>query len=86
VIRRTRTHQLLVEVDVGRRFRRRSDGQVVMGFGKYGGMLLSEVVNQDPGYLKWMLGTDLLDDAKVIIRQALDRQSQEPMRPDASNG
>ncbi len=64
-------HQLLVEVDIARRFRRRSDGQVVMGFGKYAGLPLSEVVRQDAGYLKWLVGTDLLDDAKVIIRQAL---------------
>jgi DNA polymerase-3 subunit epsilon len=74
-------HQLLVEVDIGRRFRRRSDGQVMMGFGKYAGMPLAEVAVQDPGYLHWLIGTDLLDDAKAIVRQALAGRSSEPANP-----
>lgn len=74
-------HGLLVEVDIGRKFRRRSDGQVVMGFGKYAGMPLVEVADRDPGYLKWLAGTDLLDDAKAIVHRALTGQPPEPANP-----
>ncbi len=64
-------HQLLVEVDIARKFRRGPDGRVVMGFGKYAGVPLAEVATRDPGYLRWLLGTDLLDDARMLVQRVL---------------
>jgi DNA polymerase-3 subunit epsilon len=64
-------HRLLVEVDVGRRFRRGPGGAVALNFGKYQGVPLAEVAGHDPGYLRWVLTTDLLDDARVFVGRAL---------------
>ena len=64
-------HDLLVEVDVGGRFRR-VEGRVVFGFGRYRGVPLDEVACRDPAYLRWMLGRDFLSDGGTWSRRALD--------------
>ena len=40
-------------------------------FGKYRGRALDEVAWQDPGYLRWMLGRDFLEDARALVERAL---------------
>ncbi len=64
-------HAALVEVDVGRRFRRDAAGHVAFGFGKHLGRSLADVARTDPGYLRWMLGQSFLDDAQGLVRRAL---------------
>ena len=64
-------HRMLTEVDVGRRFRLDPQRGVVFAFGKYDGVALGEVAERDAGYLRWMLGTDLLDDAREVVEGAL---------------
>jgi len=53
----------------------REDDRVVFNFGKYKGKPLDGVAAQAPDYLKWILGTDFPDDAKQLVRDALDGQS-----------
>ncbi len=74
----TGLHRLLVEVDVGRRFRRSPGGAVALNFGKYQGVPLAEVAGHDPGYLRWVLTTDLLDDARALVARALAGLPPEP--------
>ena len=64
-------HAALVEVDVGRRFRRDAGGHVAFGFGKHLGRRLADVARTDAGYLRWMLGQSFLDDAQALVRRAL---------------
>jgi DNA polymerase-3 subunit epsilon len=64
-------HRLLVEVDVGRRFRRGRGGAVLLNFGRFQGVALAEVAGHDPAYLRWVLTTDLLDDARALVERAL---------------
>src|SRR5437764_3318936 len=70
-------HAALVGVDVAGRFRRDPDGRVAFGFGKYVGRPLEEVAREDPGYLRWMLGQQFLDDAQALVRRALAGQPVE---------
>jgi DNA polymerase-3 subunit epsilon len=59
--------------DVGRRFHWR-DNEPVFGFGKLKGRSLRAVAS-DPEhrkYLRWMLDGDFHEDAKTIVREALD--------------
>ena len=67
----TALHEDLIEVDIGGRFRADS-GRVVFAFGKYQGYSLSQVAREDPGYLRWFLAQDFFDDAKELVRRALD--------------
>lgn len=69
-------HELLTEVDLAGRFRRRN-GTIVFGFGKYSGQALGEVAKADPSYLEWILASDFLDDVKELVRQALADQADE---------
>jgi DNA polymerase-3 subunit epsilon len=62
--------ELLTEVDVAGRFRCDA-GVVVFAFGKHLGRPLEEVARDEPGYLRWMLGQDFLDDVKELVEQAL---------------
>lgn len=78
--------RLLVEVDVGGRFRRGPGGEVVLGFGKFQGVPLVEVADRARGYLEWLLTTDLLDDARVLVRRALDGWPPEPPARDGAAG
>ena len=71
-------HRLLVEVDIGGRFRRGPDGGVVLGFGKFQGVPLVVVADRAPDYLRWLLTTDLLDDARELVRRALGGLLPEP--------
>lgn len=74
-------HRLLVEVDIARRFRRSTDGEIVMGFGKYQQVPLVQVAERDQGYLEWLLTTDLLDDARNLVCRVLDGLPPEPPTP-----
>ena len=48
------------------------DGRVVFNFGKHKGKPLVEVAASMPDYLQWILGSDFPDDAKQVVRDALD--------------
>ena len=48
------------------------DGRVVFNFGKHKGKPLAEVAAAAPDYLEWILGSDFPDDAKQVVRNALD--------------
>ena len=56
-------HASMTDVDIGGRFRTEGE-RVVFAFGKHLGRPLDEVASQDPGYLRWLLDGDFLDDAK----------------------
>ncbi|MEE8412899.1 MAG: 3'-5' exonuclease [Acidobacteriota bacterium] len=51
------------------------DGRVVFNFGKHKGKPLAEVAVAAPDYLKWILGSDFPDDAKQVVRDAVDGQA-----------
>ena len=57
-------------VDAEGRLRWRDD-DVVIGFGKNSGVKLKELVEKDPGYLKWILDKEFPEDTKDIIRKAM---------------
>lgn len=50
-------------------------GRVLFNFGKHKGKPLAAVAAETPDYLRWILGTDFPDDAKQLVRDALDGQS-----------
>lgn len=51
------------------------DDRVVFNFGKHRGKALAGIAAEAPDYLQWILGTDFPDDAKQLVREALDGQS-----------
>jgi DNA polymerase-3 subunit epsilon len=59
--------------DIGRRFVWR-DREPVFNFGKLRGKALRRAASdpEERKYLRWMLGSDFLEDAKEIVREALD--------------
>jgi DNA polymerase-3 subunit epsilon len=63
-------HGLTAGVDIEGKFTRDS-GRFVLAFGKHQGRGLDEVARDDPGYLKWMLGLELLADARGLVVAAL---------------
>ena len=65
-------HALLTDVDIAGRFRTES-GRVTFAFGEYQDRPLDEVARADPGYLRWFLGQEFLDDAKALVERALAR-------------
>lgn len=52
-------------------FRRRPDGEVAFAIGKYKDHSLANVARLKPDYLEWMLREDFLEDAKELVRDAL---------------
>lgn len=57
-------------IDSQGRFRWSGD-EVVVSFGKYSGMLLTDVAVNEPGFLKWIIRSDFPDDVKKISNDAL---------------
>ena len=53
----------------------RQEKHVVFAFGKHQGRPLAEVAEESPDYLQWILKTDFPDDAKQLVRQALESES-----------
>jgi DNA polymerase-3 subunit epsilon len=47
-------------------------GDVVFAFGKNQGRTLKEVARSDRGYLQWIAGADFPEDARTIVREAMD--------------
>src|SRR5262249_44929938 len=58
--------------DAGGKFTR-VNGQLRFTFGKYRGQPLDEIARTKPDYLEWILAQDFFDDAKKLVRQALER-------------
>ena len=59
-------------VDFEGKFIRRADGLVVFNFSpKHKGRPVDEVAASHPGFLRWMIAQDFLDDAKAIAEEAL---------------
>ena len=48
-----------------------SGSEVVINFGKNSGRRLRDLVNEDPGFLRWMLRSDFSEDVKNVIKNAL---------------
>lgn len=63
-------------VDPDGKFVRREDGVIVFAFSDHAGKPLDEVARMDPGFLEWMLKKDFSNEAKAVVREALE--SKEP--------
>ena len=48
-----------------------SEQGAILGFRKYGGRLLQDVVNLDPEYLEWVCNADFSSQVKEIVRAVL---------------
>ncbi len=70
-------HRSMTNVDIGERFRSEG-GRATFAFGKHRGRALEEVARTDPGYLRWFLDQDFLDDAKALVAEAMDRACRRP--------
>ena len=66
-------HSEMIAVDVGGRFLRDEENQIVFGFGKFRGSRLLDIARTDPGYLRWMQSQAFFDDVQSLLRRALDR-------------
>jgi len=51
----------------------RVEGEVRFTFGKYRGQPLSTVAAENPDYLQWILRGDFFEDAKALVRDALEK-------------
>lgn len=49
-----------------------SEGEVVLGFGRHRGRTLRHMVENDRGYLEWIVRSDFPEDARRIAREALN--------------
>lgn len=47
-----------------------SNGEVALNFGKKKGQLLRKIVEEDPGFIKWMLRSDFPADTRQIVEDA----------------
>lgn len=54
------------------------DGKVVLAFGKQNGRSLQEMARAEPNYLKWMLNREFSEEAKALIRDALNGRFPTP--------
>lgn len=61
--------------DMTRKFYWR-DGEAYFSFSKYKDEKLAKVAREDPGFLRWMLKGDFVDDIKTIVRKALEKNSK----------
>ncbi len=52
--------------------------RVVIGFGQKRGTALSLLVQEDPSYLKWILGGDFSTEVKTIVANAFNGEYPEP--------
>jgi DNA polymerase-3 subunit epsilon len=68
-------HAFLTEVDIAGKFRREGR-RIFFNFGKHHGRRLRDVARSDPGYLRWMLEQDFLDDVRLLVERALERAGQ----------
>jgi DNA polymerase-3 subunit epsilon len=50
----------------------RRDNDVVFAFGKHQGRSLRDVAQEAPDYLQWIVSSDFPEDAKQLVRRALD--------------
>ena len=58
------------------------NGVVVFNFGKHRDKSLMKVIEEDPGYLQWMLGKDFGDEVKELITNAMSgKLAEEPKKP-----
>jgi DNA polymerase-3 subunit epsilon len=55
------------------------DGEVVLGFGKFQGRPLKDVVRDKPDYLEWVARSDFPEDAREIARLALRGELPRPV-------
>lgn len=53
----------------------RVDGHIHFNFGKYKGKSLDLIGQKDPGYLRWMLGSDFGPDTKKPIEEILSKKA-----------
>jgi DNA polymerase-3 subunit epsilon len=56
-------------------------GVAVIGFGKYKGVAIRDIVERDRGYLEWMLKSDFAPDTKAVAERALARQFPDSPEP-----
>jgi DNA polymerase-3 subunit epsilon len=61
-------------VDPDGKFVRGEDGLIVFAFSDHSGKTVDDVARTDPGFLEWMLKKDFSDEAKAVVREALERQ------------
>ncbi len=52
-----------------------TDQGPVLGFGKFRGLLLSEVVGLDPDYLDWIVDSDFSQQVKDVVADALYKRA-----------
>jgi DNA polymerase-3 subunit epsilon len=50
----------------------RRQSEIVFAFGKHRGRPLGVVAREAPDYLRWIVGSDFPEDAKQLVRQALE--------------
>jgi DNA polymerase-3 subunit epsilon len=55
-----------------------SKGRVVLNFGKRKGTPLQDLVEKDPGFIKWMLRSDFPRDTLKIVEDAIEGRWPEP--------
>jgi DNA polymerase III subunit epsilon len=67
-------------VDFEGKFLRRPDGVTVFNFSDHKGKPVDEVARVNPGFLRWMLGKDFMDDAKLVATEALARAGEATSR------
>lgn len=61
-----------------------ANGEVVLNFGRKKGTPLREIVEEDPGFIKWILRSDFPADVKKIVQNALEGNWPSP--PDKAPG
>lgn len=54
------------------------DGEIVIHFGRKKGKKLRDLVEQDPGFLKWILKNDFPMDTRKIVEDALNGRFPDP--------
>lgn len=56
------------------------DGEIIVNFGKKKGAKLRDLVNDDPGFLKWIIKNDFPQDTRLLCENALKGIYPEPPR------
>ena len=54
------------------------NGEVTLNFGRKKGTPLREIVDQDPGFIKWLLRSDFPPDTRDIVAAAAEGRWPKP--------
>lgn len=72
-----KTSELNDSIDLSGKFKRNSEGSIILTIGKHKNKTISQILSEDSGYFRWMYEiADFPSDTKLIAKQIYEKFSQ----------